>query len=132
MGFSFAFALIPTFAILFDSYGPQDEDDAVNIAMYSSVAGIWQSAYSFGEFIGPAVGGVMLENVQYPWSASIFGLLCLSSAGLVGGVEAVRRCRKSAADESVGPNLAKIEMDGEKTPLLLSASLHADRVKASF
>ncbi|CAG0924095.1 unnamed protein product [Notodromas monacha] len=55
-----------------------------------------------------------------------------SKAGLVGGVEAVRRCRKSAADESVGPNLAKVEMDGEKTPLLLSASLHADRVKASF
>ncbi|CAG0918006.1 unnamed protein product [Notodromas monacha] len=100
---------------------PQDEDDAVNIAMYSSVAGIWQSAYSFGEFIGPAVGGVMLENVQYPWSASIFGLLCLSS-----GVHWTS-CWRSHAGDTRYRNQAVVETqrDGKKT-------LISERPEAKF
>ncbi|KAI4464407.1 mfs-type transporter slc18b1-like protein [Holotrichia oblita] len=37
-----------------------------NLGTHSVVAGLWSSAYSLGEMLGPAIGGVMLQHWGFP------------------------------------------------------------------
>ncbi|KAK9738924.1 Major Facilitator Superfamily [Popillia japonica] len=73
LGIFVAMAVIPTYQGILDSALNGGFCD--DLGTHSVVAGLWSSAYSLGEMLGPAVGGVMLQHWGFPKaSTAIAGL----------------------------------------------------------
>jgi len=73
LGASSSLSAMPTFDLYFSIAEEKGcEDDT---RTYSMVAGLWLSMYSLGDFLGPSVGGALLDTVG-------FEAMCTYSAGL--------------------------------------------------
>jgi MFS family permease len=44
---------------------------ADDISTYAIVSGLWASAFALGAFIGPSIGGVMLDFVGFRWGSLV-------------------------------------------------------------
>ncbi|XP_063225439.1 MFS-type transporter SLC18B1-like isoform X2 [Bacillus rossius redtenbacheri] len=50
-----------------------------NIVTYGLISGLWMSAFSLGAFVGPSVGGLLLDMVHFRWAT----LFVISVHGVV-------------------------------------------------
>ncbi|XP_052765930.1 MFS-type transporter SLC18B1-like isoform X2 [Mya arenaria] len=64
LGASSSLCSVPTFDMFLMTAQEQGLED--NTMTYSLVAGVWMSMYSLGDFIGPSVGGFLLDTVGFP------------------------------------------------------------------
>jgi MFS family permease len=46
------------------------------MSTYGVVSGMWTSILSLGMFVGPSVGGILLDNVGFRWG-SVFVLVAM-------------------------------------------------------
>nr|CDQ01013.1 Bm4394, isoform d [Brugia malayi] len=73
LGLATSALYIPTFQISIDTlceygYGK-------SLQTYGCISGLFQSAYSFGSFFGPTVGGFCVQWIGFPWTTTIIALL---------------------------------------------------------
>ncbi|KAI5704783.1 hypothetical protein M8J76_002683 [Diaphorina citri] len=87
IGVSVSLTLMPTFKGLLQCAIDNGFKDS--IATYSIVAGLWSCAYSLGDMLGPSIGGVLLEQFNFPVCATsmaimsfITAIVCLAYFGL--------------------------------------------------
>ncbi|XP_023209760.1 MFS-type transporter SLC18B1-like [Centruroides sculpturatus] len=74
LGISFAFAFIPSFECILLAAIEKGLGD--NLVTYSKVSGLWNSVYSLGEVIGPALGGILMDFFGFSQSAVILSACC--------------------------------------------------------
>ncbi|KAL3889785.1 hypothetical protein ACJMK2_002113 [Sinanodonta woodiana] len=119
LGVSASLACIPTFDLYLDVAEKLGFED--NTRTYGIVAGLWVSMYALGDFIGPSVGGFLLDQVGFNWCVTYTAGVCLAMAFIIGigwliEVKVCCRCKqfkkKSEDQKQSKPN--------EKTPLLQS------------
>ncbi|XP_048742491.2 MFS-type transporter SLC18B1-like [Ostrea edulis] len=78
VGLGLGCAIIPTFRSLMDSAKALKMEE--NMDTYGVVAGLYNSCYSFGEFLGPTVGSALVDRFGFDWSATgCAGLLTTSA-----------------------------------------------------
>jgi len=53
-------------------------------ALTSQISGVWSSAYSFGQVVGPVVGGVLDSTIGINWGSFAFAMACAVGAALHG------------------------------------------------
>lgn len=72
----------------------------------SLISGVWSCAYSLGEVIGPALGGALLENCDFPTTATTMAAINLTT-GIISGAYFLNRkrvhvkCEEKGAQENV-------------------------------
>ncbi|GMT31923.1 hypothetical protein PFISCL1PPCAC_23220, partial [Pristionchus fissidentatus] len=67
---------IPTFQGCLDVVKLHGYDDSFQT--YGCVSGVFQSAFAFGGFIGPTVGGSIVQRMGFEWTTTMLGgVLCL-------------------------------------------------------
>ncbi|KAK3578255.1 hypothetical protein CHS0354_011578 [Potamilus streckersoni] len=117
LGVSASLACIPTFDLYLDIAEKLGFED--DTRTYSIVAGLWVSMYALGDFIGPSVGGFLLDEVGFNWCVTYTAGVCLAMAVIIGigwliEVKACCRCKQSKSKSDV----PKQSEPNEKTPLL--------------
>uniref|UniRef100_A0A1I7ZP14 MFS domain-containing protein n=1 Tax=Steinernema glaseri TaxID=37863 RepID=A0A1I7ZP14_9BILA len=60
---------IPTFQNCLDAVREEGYED--NFQTYGCVSGVFQSAFAFGGFIGPTLGGMSVEHFGFPWTTTV-------------------------------------------------------------
>ncbi|XP_026685997.1 MFS-type transporter SLC18B1-like [Diaphorina citri] len=73
IGVSVSLTLMPTFKGLLQCAIDNGFKDS--IATYSIVAGLWSCAYSLGDMLGPSIGGVLLEQFNFPVCATSMAIM---------------------------------------------------------
>lgn len=99
LGISASLALIPTFDIYIEFSEELGFEEDVNT--YSLVAGLWGSMYAFGDFIGPSLGGTLLDVVGFQWCCTITAICCLIMIPLLFFNFVYDRCRKRSVKKPV-------------------------------
>uniref|UniRef100_A0A915A784 Major facilitator superfamily (MFS) profile domain-containing protein n=2 Tax=Parascaris univalens TaxID=6257 RepID=A0A915A784_PARUN len=64
---------IPTFQNCLDAvreYGYED-----SFQTYGCVSGVFESAFAFGSFFGPTIGGFSVEWIGFPWTTTIIAMI---------------------------------------------------------
>ncbi|CAJ0566186.1 unnamed protein product, partial [Mesorhabditis spiculigera] len=64
---------IPTFQNCLDAVKEYDFDDS--IYTYGCVSGIFQSAFAFGGFIGPTLGGAAVQWIGFEWTSTAIAIV---------------------------------------------------------
>ncbi|KAH7728207.1 Protein F55A4.8 b [Aphelenchoides avenae] len=59
---------IPTFQNCLDAVKENGYEDSFQT--YGCVSGVFQSAFAFGAFIGPTLGGLSVEGIGFPWTTT--------------------------------------------------------------
>jgi len=82
LGISISLSLVPTFDKILDAVEKAGIEDS--FAMYSIVAGIWSSCYALGDFIGPALGGWLIDQPGgFVWCITYIAVACFVMAAVV-------------------------------------------------
>ena len=62
-----------------------------NIETYGIVSGLYNSVYCFGAFLGPVVGGSLVDHLDFGWTstvtAGLYWIVCLVSILYFGGLQ---------------------------------------------
>ncbi|VDM49237.1 unnamed protein product [Toxocara canis] len=64
---------IPTFQICLDAVRECGYEDSFQT--YGCVSGVFQSAFAFGSFFGPTIGGFSVEWIGFPWTTTIIAMI---------------------------------------------------------
>ncbi|XP_052252223.1 MFS-type transporter SLC18B1-like [Dreissena polymorpha] len=73
MGLGLGCALIPTFKALLigaNSLGMEN-----NLDTYGKCSGFFNSSFAFGAFLGPTIGGFLVDQLGFPWASCGIALL---------------------------------------------------------
>lgn len=82
LGISISLSLVPTFDKILDAVEKAGIKDS--FAMYSVVAGIWSCCYALGDFIGPALGGWLVDQPGgFVWCVTYIAVACFTMATIV-------------------------------------------------
>jgi len=82
LGISISLSLVPTFDKILDAVEKAGIEES--FAMYSIVAGVWSSCYALGDFIGPALGGWLVDQPGgFVWCVTYIAVACFAMAGVV-------------------------------------------------
>ena len=82
LGVSISLSLVPTFDKILDAVEKAGIEDS--FAMYSAVAGIWSSCYALGDFVGPALGGWLVDRPGgFVWCVTYVAVACFAMATVV-------------------------------------------------
>jgi len=82
LGISISLSLVPTFDKILDAVEKAGIEDS--FAMYGVVAGIWSSCYALGDFIGPALGGWLIDQPGgFVWCVTYVAVVCFMMATVV-------------------------------------------------
>ncbi|GAB6030220.1 hypothetical protein CHUAL_005895 [Chamberlinius hualienensis] len=81
MGITIGVGFIPTLQNMLDSAYLRGFDEST--VTYGLVSSIFSSASSFGEFVGPAVGGVMFENISFDFAGTVMAFASLLTAAVL-------------------------------------------------
>lgn len=94
-----AFNTTTTFFVDFLSEGGFGD----SLRTQSLISGLWSCAYSLGEVIGPALGGALLENYDFPITATTIAILNLVIA-IISGLYFFNRKRVDVECEHKKPD----------------------------
>ncbi|GJQ84861.1 hypothetical protein Trydic_g481 [Trypoxylus dichotomus] len=97
LGVFVAMAVIPTYQGILDSALEGGFYD--NLGTHSVVAGLWSSAYSLGEMLGPAIGGFLVQHWGFPKASTAIAGLNLTFALISGIYFFVRSNRATVCDD---------------------------------
>ncbi|KHJ82795.1 hypothetical protein OESDEN_17510 [Oesophagostomum dentatum] len=64
---------IPTFQSCLDAVKEHGYDESFHT--YGCVSGVFQSAFACGGFMGPTVGGFVVEKIGFAWTTTIIGAI---------------------------------------------------------
>jgi len=82
LGISISLSLVPSFDKILDAVEKAGIEDS--FAMYSVVAGIWSCCYALGDFIGPALGGWLVDQPGgFVWCVTYVAVACFTMAIVV-------------------------------------------------
>lgn len=82
LGMSISLSLVPTCHKILEMVEKAGIEES--FAVYSVVAGIWTSCYALGDFIGPALGGWLLDQPGgFVWSVTYVAIACFAMATIV-------------------------------------------------
>ena len=82
LGISISLSLVPTFDKILDAVEKAGIEES--FAMYSIVAGVWSSCYALGDFIGPALGGWLVDRPGgFVWCVTYVAVVCFTMAAVV-------------------------------------------------
>ncbi|CAG0889596.1 unnamed protein product [Darwinula stevensoni] len=76
-GASLSFSLIPTFGIINEEARLAGYDD--NIGTASLMSGMWNSMFSLGEAVGPAISGALYDVSDFSTAAIVFAGICFGT-----------------------------------------------------
>jgi len=96
LGISISLSLVPTFEKILDAVEKAGIEES--FAMYSIVASIWSSCYALGDFIGPALGGWLVDQPGgFVWCVTYIAVACFGMAAIVLllWIFETRRCHQS-------------------------------------
>ncbi|XP_052085589.1 MFS-type transporter SLC18B1-like isoform X2 [Mytilus californianus] len=112
-GIGSSLALVPTFDIYVSIAEELGFDD--DLGMYGIVAGLWGSFYALGDFLGPTIGGTLLDIYGFPFCCTITAGACLFMVPLLlfSWLYDTRCCRQNS--------LKTNPIISETTPLLSDA-----------
>lgn len=48
-----------------------------NIQTYGKISGLWSSLFSLGEFIGPLLGGYIVQKTDFQTATSAVAIICI-------------------------------------------------------
>lgn len=82
------------------------------------VAGLWSCAYSLGEVLGPAIGGVLVQQCGFPLSVTIIAVLNLITAAF-GFVYFSRRKLKAKRNLKFDVNDKSISKNGKTNSVFI-------------
>ncbi|CAG0916519.1 unnamed protein product [Notodromas monacha] len=82
MGTAIAWGLVPTFQLVLDA--ASDAGYKENISTYGLVSGVWTSLYSLGEVLGPALGGLLMDNFGFGVTSTLFGITTIAVGIIIG------------------------------------------------
>lgn len=134
LGISISLSLVPTFDKILDAVEKAGIEES--FAVYSVVAGIWSSCYALGDFIGPALGGWLVDQPGgFVWCVTYVAVACFAMATIVVSLwlfESQQRCLsfsichtcllcfpKPTTSDHAGMTAADAYfMSNERTPLL--------------
>ncbi|XP_066143495.1 MFS-type transporter SLC18B1-like [Euwallacea fornicatus] len=68
LGIFAAMTLIPTYQHIIDNALEEGFPDC--LSTHSAISGLWSSAYSLGEVIGPIMGGALMQKYSFPIASS--------------------------------------------------------------
>jgi MFS family permease len=115
MGITFAFAMIPTFEMMLNVCILRGFTNS--IALYSAVGGLWSSAYALGDFLGPVLGGMLLDITGFQWGMTIMAAIPLGQVMLLVILGLATKCKIVKLEKEV-EEIEKIEnalLEGEKS-----------------
>lgn len=93
LGVGAAMGSIPIYADMLNiAKSMVKDDEKTSNAMVGVVSGIVSSTLSFGEFIGPIIGGGLLQFFDFQTSSLLFGEVVLAEGFLLLGVTLINRC----------------------------------------
>uniref|UniRef100_A0A0R3S4C1 MFS domain-containing protein n=1 Tax=Elaeophora elaphi TaxID=1147741 RepID=A0A0R3S4C1_9BILA len=72
LGIAASALYIPAFQMSIEALREYGYDESVKT--YACISGLFQSAYSFGSFIGPTLGGLCVQWIGFPWTTTIIAL----------------------------------------------------------
>uniref|UniRef100_A0A914Z6I5 Uncharacterized protein n=1 Tax=Panagrolaimus superbus TaxID=310955 RepID=A0A914Z6I5_9BILA len=64
---------IPTFQKCLDAVKKCGYDDSYET--YACVSAVFQSAFAFGAFIGPTLGGISVQKIGFEWTTTIIAFI---------------------------------------------------------
>ncbi|XP_069105858.1 uncharacterized protein [Argopecten irradians] len=117
IGIADSAAIIPTFDLLFKI--AEDRGFENNINTFGIISGVWASMYALGDFLGPAVGGFLLDEIGFQSMTTYIAFLTVATAAFLFInilVDCACKSRKSAKKGSA-----------EETSPLLSQKQDTDR-----
>lgn len=92
LGVSCSLAVIPTFDLIM--WVAEDAGMEDNLGTYGIVAGLWTSAYALGDFLGPFMGGWLLDMVGFNWAMTYVAGSCVVVSFLLMGLMMQERCKE--------------------------------------
>jgi len=82
LGISISLSLVPTFDKILDAVEKAGIEES--FAVYSIVAGVWSSCYALGDFMGPALGGWLVDQPGgFAWCVTYVAAACFTMAAIV-------------------------------------------------
>ncbi|KAI1716240.1 major facilitator superfamily domain-containing protein [Ditylenchus destructor] len=81
---------IPTFQNCLDAVKENGYDDSFQT--YGCVSGVFQSAFAFGAFIGPTLGGASVQAIGFPWTTTIIAGINLAFVITLLFLIALKKC----------------------------------------
>ncbi|KAF7201329.1 MFS-type transporter SLC18B1 [Nothobranchius furzeri] len=108
IGFSLGMTAIPTFPEII-KYA-QEQGFEEGLSTLGMVSGLFGAFWSLGMFYGPIVGGLITQNLNFEWGATVQGGMTFLAAFLLMVHSFCQRRRQSAREDSQPTN--------ESTPLL--------------
>ncbi|XP_033727248.1 MFS-type transporter SLC18B1-like [Pecten maximus] len=81
IGIADSAAIIPTFDLLFKIAEERGFDNDINT--FSIIAGVWGSMYALGDFLGPALGGFLLDEVGFQSMTSYISIVTVVMAAIL-------------------------------------------------
>ncbi|XP_050699506.1 MFS-type transporter SLC18B1-like [Eriocheir sinensis] len=80
-GVSSAMCIVPTYASILKAASSTME---VDLGTYSVIGGLWSSAYSLGEMLGPLYAGLLAEHISFASTTTVTALLPATLAVMFG------------------------------------------------
>lgn len=129
LGASLSLALVPTFDKILEVTEKAGFRD--DLTVYGFVAGIWGASFAFGDFVGPVIGGWLLDNQGFDWTMAYTAFACGAMVILILGLILYERKFQNRDNETNACSNSDLPSDGlsdagtsisETTPLLGSAN----------
>ncbi|CAJ0947337.1 unnamed protein product, partial [Mesorhabditis belari] len=92
LGISGAALYIPTYQNCLDAVKEHGFED--NTYTYGCVSGIMQSTFALGGFLGPTIGGAMMQSIGFAWTTSIFSSIYFIFIIMLLSYTTYRSCRQ--------------------------------------
>ncbi|XP_071171688.1 MFS-type transporter SLC18B1-like isoform X4 [Mytilus edulis] len=117
-GMSMSCILVPTLPYILKSVSFEGHSKD-GMAVYGIVAGFESASFSLGAFIGPLLGGIMVDNLKFPTASTIYAFMFLIVA-LIGGIKAlVDKIKSKKQSQCILTNLTHIDIS-DRTDIITS------------
>ncbi|VDI08938.1 Hypothetical predicted protein [Mytilus galloprovincialis] len=117
-GMSMSCILVPTLPYILKSVSFEGHNKD-GMAVYGIVAGFESASFSLGAFIGPLLGGIMVDNLKFPTASTIYAFMFLIVA-LIGGIKAlVDKIKSKKQSQCILTNLTHIDIS-DRTDIITS------------
>ncbi|XP_063435678.1 MFS-type transporter SLC18B1-like [Mytilus trossulus] len=108
-GMSMSCILVPTLPYILKSVSFEGHSKD-GMAVYGIVAGFESASFSLGAFIGPLLGGIMVDNLKFPTASTSYAFMFLIVA-LIGGIKAlVDKIKSKKQSQCILTNLTHIDI----------------------
>ncbi|XP_074656509.1 MFS-type transporter SLC18B1-like isoform X2 [Tubulanus polymorphus] len=117
LGVTAGLALVPSFESILDSAELAGFEE--NFATYASVASLWGTVYALGDFLGPALGGILLDHVGFDWAMTYAAIASFVTGVLLLGLY-IYEYKYGRIGAAVKPTSPSVDRHNHESDPLLS------------